>query len=95
MLQRGELVAGLIELAHAYKHTEVLFDVAVASVNPPTDAHSKPSVTLKGGTTLYADIVIGADGIRSITRPVVTGVKDRPTDTGDVAFRCVDSMLQL
>ncbi|TCD67182.1 hypothetical protein EIP91_000408 [Steccherinum ochraceum] len=95
-IHRGELIGGLIDLARTYEHTEVRFDSPVASVNPPDNTESKPSVTLKDGSKLYADIVIGADGIRSIVRPVVTGSSDRPSDTGDVAFRSLiptDKML--
>ncbi|KAH8102065.1 hypothetical protein BXZ70DRAFT_890718 [Cristinia sonorae] len=86
-IHRGELAAGLIDLIRGFDTTDIRFDAGVVSVNPPENEDSKPSVTLKDGLTLVADLIIGADGIRSITRPVVTGSNDRPTDTGDVAFR--------
>ncbi|KAK7750670.1 hypothetical protein SLS62_007370 [Diatrype stigma] len=46
-----------------------------------------PSATTQDGETLTADLIIGADGIKSITRPLLTGQPDVPRDTGDVAYR--------
>lgn len=48
---------------------------------------SDPVVTLSDGETIAGDIVIGADGIKSVIRPVVTGQSDRASDTGDSAYR--------
>ncbi|CAK7240526.1 MAG: hypothetical protein STHCBS139747_001968 [Sporothrix thermara] len=46
-----------------------------------------PSVTTDDGTVYTADLVVGADGIKSLCRPLLTGQEDRPRDTGDVAYR--------
>jgi salicylate hydroxylase len=47
-----------------------------------------PSVTLASGQTLAADIVIGADGIRSRTRECILGGEDvQPVDSSNCAFR--------
>jgi salicylate hydroxylase len=46
-----------------------------------------PSATTDSGETFKADLVIGADGIKSICRPLLTGKPDIPRDTGDVAYR--------
>ncbi|KAH8886228.1 salicylate hydroxylase [Thozetella sp. PMI_491] len=46
-----------------------------------------PSATTQNGETFKADLVIGADGIKSICRPLLTGQPDIPRDTGDVAYR--------
>ncbi|KAI0376737.1 salicylate hydroxylase [Hypomontagnella monticulosa] len=46
-----------------------------------------PSATTQSGEVYTADLVIGADGIKSIARPLLTGQPDIPRDTGDVAYR--------
>ncbi|CAK7212452.1 hypothetical protein SEUCBS140593_001508 [Sporothrix eucalyptigena] len=46
-----------------------------------------PSVTTVDGEVYKADLVVGADGIKSICRPLLTGQEDKPRDTGDVAYR--------
>jgi len=48
---------------------------------------SVPSATTADGRVWNADLIIGADGIKSITRPMLTGQLDKPRDTGDVAYR--------
>lgn len=56
----------------------------VVSVDP-----SKPSVTLASGEIVSADILIGADGVKSITRQYVVGGPDAPMATGDSAYRAL------
>lgn len=46
----------------------------------------KPSVTLSTGKVLTADIVIGADGPRSIVRPVVLDRNDDAEPSGITVF---------
>ncbi|TPX11132.1 uncharacterized protein E0L32_007993 [Thyridium curvatum] len=46
-----------------------------------------PSATTQEGEVFKADLVVGADGIKSICRPLLTGQPDIPRDTGDVAYR--------
>ncbi|KAI2463962.1 salicylate hydroxylase [Annulohypoxylon bovei var. microspora] len=48
-----------------------------------------PSATTQDGEVFTADLAIGADGIKSITRPLLTGQPDVPRDTGDVAYRII------
>jgi salicylate hydroxylase len=45
------------------------------------------SVRLANGKTHTADVVIGADGLRSFIRTSVLGRQVDPVDTGDMAFR--------
>ncbi|KAK3117917.1 hypothetical protein LTR53_000209 [Teratosphaeriaceae sp. CCFEE 6253] len=47
----------------------------------------KPSVTLAGGEEIEADVVIGADGIKSRARELVLGFKDHPRSSGYSCFR--------
>ena len=46
-----------------------------------------PSATTQEGEVFRADLLIGADGIKSVARPLLTGQPDAPRDTGDVAYR--------
>ncbi|KDQ19543.1 hypothetical protein BOTBODRAFT_170623 [Botryobasidium botryosum FD-172 SS1] len=48
---------------------------------------SAPSVILATGETLSADLIIGADGVKSMVRDVVVGRPDKPVPTGDAAYR--------
>jgi salicylate hydroxylase len=48
-----------------------------------------PSVTLESGEVIGADLVIGADGIKSTVREVVIGRPDKPVPTGDAAYRAI------
>jgi salicylate hydroxylase len=55
-----------------------------------------PSVKLASGKVLYADLIVGADGVKSTLREAVTGL-DNLTPTGDAAYRAVlptDLMLE-
>ena len=84
----SEALHAFIALAESYPDTLVLFACPVASINPGDGTPSaKPSVTLDNGKVIEGDIIIGADGIRSITRSVVTGEEDTPLNTSDAAFR--------
>jgi len=46
-----------------------------------------PSLTLKDGRTFYADIIVGADGIRSRARELVLGFTDAPKSSGYACYR--------
>jgi salicylate hydroxylase len=48
---------------------------------------NKPSVIAEHGKTFTADLLVIADGIKSISRPLLSGHNDAPRDTGDVAYR--------
>ena len=44
-------------------------------------------VVLEDGSHHYADLIIGADGIHSVLRPIVTGSQQKPRFTDLSAFR--------
>jgi len=48
---------------------------------------SKPSITLADGQEVPADVVVGADGIKSRARELVLGFKDHPRSSGYSCFR--------
>ncbi|EKM50084.1 uncharacterized protein PHACADRAFT_46976, partial [Phanerochaete carnosa HHB-10118-sp] len=74
LLMKHEDVHRLLYRLAIESGAKVDFGVSVASVAP---GDPRPTVTLSTGKVLEADIVIGADGPRSLVRPVVL---DRPDD---------------
>ncbi|PCH04436.1 Monooxygenase, FAD-binding [Penicillium occitanis (nom. inval.)] len=46
-----------------------------------------PSLTLKDGRTFYADLIVGADGIKSRARELVLGFSDAPKSSGYACYR--------
>jgi salicylate hydroxylase len=50
---------------------------------------SAPSVTLSTGEIVRGDVIIGADGVKSTLREYVVGKPDKPTPTGDAAYRAI------
>ncbi|KAF2792924.1 FAD/NAD(P)-binding domain-containing protein [Melanomma pulvis-pyrius CBS 109.77] len=51
------------------------------------DTDPQPIITLKSGEKLSADIIIAADGIKSLARPLVLGFSDDPVSSGYACFR--------
>jgi len=48
---------------------------------------SKATITLEDGSTVQGDLIIGADGVKSITRTKVAGREVNPFGSGKSAFR--------
>ncbi|KAI0683882.1 FAD/NAD(P)-binding domain-containing protein [Cytidiella melzeri] len=57
-----------------------------AQVTKVTPGSPRPSVTLASGEVITADIVIGADGPRSLVRKVVVGEEPEPQPEGVTVF---------
>lgn len=49
----------------------------------------KPSVKLAKGPEFRADVVLGADGLKSVCRQALLGRSDPPHFTGDLAYRII------
>lgn len=81
LVHRADLHAGLLEAANRAGVT-ILTNKRVVAYD-----FEAPSATTDAGEVFRADLVIGADGIKSIARPLLTGQPDIPRDTGDVAYR--------
>ncbi len=96
-IHRGDYHAMLLRLARAAPGVRIRLNATVRNVQPDPTLQGGPSVTLASGEVLYADVIIGADGIKSTLQKAVTGLDDAPIPTGDAAYRAVirtDSMLQ-
>ncbi|KAF2470040.1 FAD/NAD(P)-binding domain-containing protein [Lindgomyces ingoldianus] len=51
------------------------------------DTEPQPSITLKSGEKLSADVIVAADGIKSLARPLVLNMQDDPVSSGYACFR--------
>ncbi|KAG2082252.1 hypothetical protein BD769DRAFT_1727447 [Suillus cothurnatus] len=69
-----------------YEATEPHCTIRVYSRVVSVDS-SKPSVTLASGEVVTADLLIGADRVKSVAREYVVGGPDKPRVTGDAAYR--------
>lgn len=81
LVHRADLHAALLQAA-TDAGVSVLTNKRVISYD-----FDAPSATTQDGETLKADLIVGADGIKSTCRPLLTGRPDVPRDTGDVAYR--------
>lgn len=59
----------------------------VMSFDEDGAATGKPSVTFKDGTVEEADVIVGADGIKSRARELVLGFSDAPKSSGYSCWR--------
>jgi salicylate hydroxylase len=88
-IHRADLLSLLVSLAAPFMTLRLNSRVISVDATPP-------SVTLQTGEVIFADLVIGADGVKSIVREAVVGGPSKPVYTGDAAYRAViptDSML--
>ncbi|KAG6824291.1 hypothetical protein H0H93_002255, partial [Arthromyces matolae] len=77
---RADLHKLLLDLATPYMTLRL--KSKVLTIEPNT-----PFVVLESGEILKTDLVIGADGVRSVVRDIVLGRKEKSSDTGDAAYR--------
>ena len=81
-VHRADLHRLLFDLAEP--HMTLRLNSTVVSVDP-----EGPSVTLKSGEVVRGDLVVGADGIKSLTQQVVLGHTNPADPTGDAAYRAI------
>ncbi len=82
ILHRADLLRVLVE---AIPSSSLLAGVGVSSVSSTVDG----AMVTHGGATLYADLVVGADGLRSVTRQYVSPFTPGPRYAGYTAWRFV------
>jgi salicylate hydroxylase len=96
-IHRADYQKMLLRLAEKAPDVKILLGHAVRDVQPDPEVAGGPSVTLKSGKVLHADLIVGADGVRSTVRKALTGPEDKPKPTGDTAYCAVlhtDRMLE-
>ncbi|KAJ7883268.1 hypothetical protein B0H13DRAFT_2538404 [Mycena leptocephala] len=81
-VHRADLLDMLFKLAAPYMTLHL--NSRVVSLDPDLC-----QVTLDSGQTFLGDVILGADGVKSMIREVVVGRPDKPTPTGDAAYRAL------
>lgn len=82
-MHRGDLHAALASALHELSPDSIRLDARVCAVNEDAEG---AEVELASGERLRADLVVGADGIKSQVRQHVLGA-DKPVFTGQVVWR--------
>ena len=90
-IHRACYLAMLHRLVKSAPGVRVYLGATVSDVQPDPAIAGGPSVTLASGEVLHADLIVAADGVKSALQKVVTGLDDKPTPTGDAAYRAVIS----
>jgi len=65
-------------------HVTIMLGSAVVGCDPNPVS---PSVTLESGKVIRADLIVGADGVKSYIQQVVTGKPNQVELTGDAVYR--------
>jgi salicylate hydroxylase len=81
-MQKADLLNMLFKLSSPYM--TLFLKSRVVSLDPDLC-----QVTLESGQKFRADVILGADGVKSMVRAVVVGGPDRPMRTGDAAYRAI------
>jgi salicylate hydroxylase len=84
-IHRADLVGMIYELGK--KYITIKQDKVVKVLPGAPLASRCPSVVLESGETIEADMIIGADGVKSIARKCVVDGTDVAIPTGDMAYR--------
>ncbi|KAA1476429.1 FAD/NAD(P)-binding domain-containing protein [Dentipellis sp. KUC8613] len=88
-IHRADYHGLLLGLVNARHNVTIRLAATVVEVQPEPGVDGGPNVTLAGGEVLTADLVIGADGVKSKVQTVVTGRPNAPRATGDAAYRTI------
>ena len=86
-IHRADLISLLVEAANAESSIDLYTDTKVSSI---AQDGSETSLTLSNGEIYRGEIIIGADGIRSVVREHLFGSSE-PRFTGNVAWRALIS----
>ncbi|KAI0631870.1 FAD/NAD-P-binding domain-containing protein [Trametes polyzona] len=81
-IHRADLHKLLFDLASPFMTLRL--KSTVVSVDP-----NAPSVTLASGEVVHGDLIIGADGVKSMIQGVVLGYTNPAEPTGDAAYRAI------
>lgn len=81
-IHRADLIDLLVDTAKQHKNITLVMDCKVIDYDFET-----PAVKTATGDRYTADLIVGADGIKSAVRDTINGAPCEPIDTGDVAYR--------
>ncbi|KAG8774684.1 hypothetical protein FRC12_001870 [Ceratobasidium sp. 428] len=87
-IHRGDLHQMLFRAVSSLPNVTLRPDSEVISCTIAED-NRKTIVTLKNGEVLSGELVVGADGVRSIVRRSVLDIPDHPRKTGEAVYRAV------
>jgi salicylate hydroxylase len=90
-IHRADYHTLLLRLTRAAPGVHIRLGATVSDVQPNPAVEGGPSVTLASGEVIHADLIIAADGVRSSIQKLVTGRDEKPTPTGDTAYRATIS----
>lgn len=90
-IHRADFHRMVYDLAIASPMVTLRLGSTVKSVEPSPKLNGAVSVTLTSGEVISGDLIIGADGVKSIVRQVVVGRPDHAEPTGDAAYRAIIS----
>lgn len=79
----------IYRLATSTDRVKVTFDASVSTVSINEES-GLPFATLANGDVMRADVIIGADGYRSVVRAAVTDQEYEGTPTGMSVWTWVD-----
>jgi salicylate hydroxylase len=83
-IHRGDLHSALLDAVRKLDDQAIVLASKVVGV---AEDRTSASVQLENGSSVRAELVVGADGIKSVVRKHVIG-PDQPVFTGQVAWRC-------
>jgi len=83
-IHRGDLHLALQRAVHALHAQAIVLSARVTALDESADG---VALRVDGAPDVHAELVIGADGIRSVVRRAIIG-DDAPVFTGQVAWRC-------
>lgn len=81
-IHRADFHKLLFDLARP--HMDLRLQSTVIAVDPDL-----PSLTLANGDVIQGDLIIGADGVKSLVQQVVLGRMNPAQPTGDAAYRAI------
>ncbi|KAG8714729.1 hypothetical protein FRC08_011520 [Ceratobasidium sp. 394] len=87
-IHRGDLHRMLFEAVSSLPNVILRPNSEVVSCTT-TGNEQLTTVTLKSGEQLSSELVVGADGVRSIVRRSVLDIPDHPQKTGEAVYRAV------
>lgn len=93
-VHRGHLQLTMVRRAQELG-VEVIMNAKVLDIDFEGEADARVRVTTGSGKQYLADLLVGADGIRSRCREALVHRPDPPLPTGDLAYRIILTLDQL